>query len=548
MAWHRPTNVNEWVSLVFRHKKKFIFPALVVMIATIWYRSASSPRQYFAEAKFQRVNDPAMVEMGSGTAMANLQAVRAQLWEDITGRAAIEQLINDLKLTEGLPRGADNELTREGRIRLLELVQTLRRRIHVYYETQSDRWDVIVVNFTDRDPEKAANIVNHVVDNYIRKAQFRLTDMLMGAKSFFEEREAAYQVKVDDLSQRKLRFEMDHPGLMPDDPANTRTRLTDLRGQLDGVQRTLAEATAQRNNLQARVKNEPDYLVEKEQVVNPEVKDLLDRKQALEGELEQLRATGHRDAHPLNQRVLERIAAIDKKISGMTKEVLVPKLQVPNTGKQAMLSDIDKLSGTIAALEKERNELSAQVEQYEVLDRNFFAVRNEYLRLGRDLDEAQNQLNFWQDKLRQTAMAYSAMANQKGVRFSILQTATDTSLPVSPTIWGIASVAVALGLAVGLALVVLSELLDGSFHSVEQATDGLKLPILGAVNEITTPGAVFRQRVLGWVVYPGLAAGMVLILLVSLALVWVSPNDPPRFQLLATHWPLSVVRALAPGA
>ena len=124
--------------------------------------------------------------------------------------------------------------------------------------------------------------------------------------------------------------------------------------------------------------------------------------------------------------------------------------------------------------------------------------------------------------------------------------ATDPGRPVSPTIWGIASISVALGLAVGLALVALAELLDGSFHSAEQATDGLKLPVLGVVDEIITPTVAFRQRVLAWGVYPGLAALMLIALGVSLLIVGISLTDPPKYQLMqSSTW--EFIKGLIPG-
>ena len=36
MAWRKPTNLNEWFGILVRHKKKFFYPAIVVMIGVIW--------------------------------------------------------------------------------------------------------------------------------------------------------------------------------------------------------------------------------------------------------------------------------------------------------------------------------------------------------------------------------------------------------------------------------------------------------------------------------------------------------------------------------
>ena len=104
--------------------------------------------------------------------------------------------------------------------------------------------------------------------------------------------------------------------------------------------------------------------------------------------------------------------------------------------------------------------------------------------------------------------------------------------PSSPTIAGVLMTALVLGLGVGALMVILAELFDHSFRSVQHAVDDLKLPVLGAVNEIVTPADSFRRKVINWGVFPAITTVMVAVLLVSIYLANLSLTDPGRFEQL----------------
>ena len=62
--------------------------------------------------------------------------------------------------------------------------------------------------------------------------------------------------------------------------------------------------------------------------------------------------------------------------------------------------------------------------------------------------------------------------------------------------------------------------------------DELKLPVLGAINEIITPGRALRRKVLGWGVYPALGLAMVMILISAFAVAYLSLEYPNHFEKL----------------
>jgi len=190
------------------------------------------------------------------------------------------------------------------------------------------------------------------------------------------------------------------------------------------------------------------------------------------------------------------------------------------------------LAGEQTALERQVEELQVQLEQYELLNRNYFVVRNDYLKLQREYEEATNQLLFWETNLRQTTIALRAEIGQRGVRLSIIQRAPDQARPSEPSLPTILFAALALGLGTAGLVVFIAEVIDQSFRSVEHAVDDLKLPVLGTVNEILTDQQLLKRKVWNWGVYPSLATIMTVLLLISLSLAYLSLKEPLQFEQL----------------
>ena len=244
MAWHKPKNLSEWFGVLKRHKKKAFFPAVAAMIGII---SASHliPREYRAEAKFERRMGLTSSQAKSDITTRQVEADRRLLVEDIRGRAAIEQLIADLDMTRGLPR-VNGELTAQGQLGKLDLIREVTRRVNVKVQVQNADNELIAVSYTSTEREKAPEVANRLVENYIRKNKLELSETLKGAYSFFQKEVLRFSTHVRELESKKLRFEMDHRGLLPDDPQSVQTKLVELRAQLATASKDYRQSTGRR--------------------------------------------------------------------------------------------------------------------------------------------------------------------------------------------------------------------------------------------------------------------------------------------------------------
>jgi len=530
MALRKPKSPREVVNLVLRHRKKLIFPALIVAIAVV-IGSKWMPRMYRAEAEFTRLNSVAMETMGDSTAQRNLGRVRRALRQDFHDTEFVEQVIKDLGLDRGLSRHADGTLTAQGQIQMQEQVQDWRRKISIRHSLRTNAEDRIEVGFRHEDRNIAPRVANQLVENYVRVTRERLDRMLLNAKTFFEREVTRYQTRVTELEERKLHFEVEHPGLQPDDPGSIQTKVTDLRTKVETLREQDARNKARIAALTAWIKDQPEFVELRHRGKNPAFDEKQRRVVELENQLQDhLNRWNRTEDHPLVVRTRRSLEEVREELKDMEIEVTTSSEMVPNNERMQAQRELETLNSEARSTEAALTKAEKTLEQTEALNTNFYVVRNEYQKILRDMEQAQRQLLFWESNLRQTVLALTAEVSQSGVRLAVTRRAPAVARPYEPDFNTIAMMAIAAGLGLGASLVLLAELLDHSFATVDHVTDELKLPVLGAVNEIVPAGKRRVQRVMELGVYPALALAMLLVLGVALYLTYVSLQDPARFE------------------
>lgn len=546
MAWRKPQNFREWLRIVFRHRKKFFFPAVTVMIIVV-LASNKLPRTYTAEAKFQRFNDQTLTQVGSKPISQTLASVRRTLWEEIKGQPAVEQLVEDLQLTKGLPRNADGELTTDGSRRKFILVKDIQSKIGIGFDINSEQMDQIRVTFKGEDREVVPRVANRIVESYISRTRQQLDEMLLSAKTFFQREVDTQRKRVADLQRAKLEFEIRYPDVSPDNPMSVQNRTIDLTSRQATLASRLDEAKARKSELEAFIRRVPEYIEKSQMMRNPEYDSLVARKSAIERDLEIQQLEYRRtDEHPAIKALKRRLAGIELQMKETEHEVAGSTDKVFNPQRLQFEEKLHALDAETKSLEGQLMEVSKSLEQFEDLRRNFFKIRDDYTKIETDLLEAQTRLGFWDQNLRNTTTAWTIEQQNAGVRIRMWQRAQDVSRPSSPDMVRILGVALALGLGVGVAMVLAAELLDHSFRSVEHAVDELKLPVLGTVNEIVTPEFAFKRKVLNMGLYPAIGGVMLLILLISLAAANLSLTRPEQFDSLKAN-PLQFIKNTLSG-
>ena len=353
----------------------------------------------------------------------------------------------------------------------------------------SDQIDQITVVYTDQDREMAPKVVNQLVENYLRETRRRLDEELLMSKAFFEKEVDRYRAMVQELENKEVQFRVNHAGLMPDDPSSVQNKLVELRASLTRVTEEIGRRQRRSTpSSKSGSRHSPTRSRRSRRSRIRCVAQLIAMQTELEKDLDKQtpRPRPHRGAPAGDQDQASGLADLSKQIAQTQGQVDGPSSTEPNAAKTDAQRQLETMTGTITALTRQRDETSDQIEKFEMLDRNFVVIRAEFSKLERDLADATSLLKVWEENLNRMTSALNAELGARGVTLSFTQRA-EIAKPKSPTFAGVVGVAVVLGLGVGAGILLLAELTDHSFRTVNQAIDELKLPVLGAVTEIITP-------------------------------------------------------------
>jgi uncharacterized protein involved in exopolysaccharide biosynthesis len=119
-------------------------------------------------------------------------------------------------------------------------------------------------------------------------------------------------------------------------------------------------------------------------------------------------------------------------------------------------------------------------QEFQELTRDYESTKDLYQNLSKRYDEAQ--------------LAESMEQHQKGEQFRIIDPAVPPTSPTAPRRARLLLVSVAVSLMLGVGVMVISEVLDTSFHAVADLRTYVSVPVLVSIPSIVTEFDVRRRR------------------------------------------------------
>jgi len=209
------------------------------------------------------------------------------------------------------------------------------------------------------------------------------------------------------------------------------------------------------------------------------------RVHLLQQQLEQARAAGYTDAHP-------EIIRINGEMAEARKESNTPQ-QNPNNRESVLMADPlyrqklterDASRLRIAGLTREAQTARTQIASYQSRVESAPMVEQELAALQQAHDLEKASYSDLTGKHQAAVMAEDLARKQGGERFSILYPASMPTRPLSPDILRLMLLAIAAGLALGVAAVIGREFLDRSVHDARALQTEFEVPVLGEIPRI----------------------------------------------------------------
>ena len=233
--------VDAWFILL-RYKWRFIFPLFLVS-ATVLSLSLLLPRKYQAEAIFDRRTDQVLSSIMVGTGPKSYDQHTTSIKQELTNGVSLDKAIEDIK-----PYVAQRIKAGGADMNLSELRSDMARKLQVRFEISTQAHERISVKYIGIDPVVSRLVVNRLVHNYIDQARIQIAKGLEDTQSFFSDEVERTRVKIENLENQKLTYEIKYAELLPDSPNSINVVQVQIEERIADLNRQLALA---RNNVES---------------------------------------------------------------------------------------------------------------------------------------------------------------------------------------------------------------------------------------------------------------------------------------------------------
>ncbi|HUT57282.1 MAG TPA: hypothetical protein VNA25_05345 [Phycisphaerae bacterium] len=522
---------------VFRHRTLFLASAALFAFATLvgacWW-----PLKYTAIAKLERRSDPASEDLVRGRS-ESFDALKMTLQHELVGTNAVEAAAEELEkkgLLPALPRGQDGKLMAEGKMLRQGLVRNLSADLKVIFEVRSQEVDLVSVSFTDPDPRLAQELPNMLITNYINRISEQIVTNLTSSRDFLQTKVDEANTRFTELTRKRIDFETKYAGMLPDNPGALQQEIQRVTTDMDTVRRQQALAKQKLDQIksilgrsaapegdgsaaESALSAERDY-----RDATQDLARLQDQQQQYQRSLDESRTLLHMtEKHP-------RVVALRKQIDGLDKRIAELKVRLPDLEKRLRESRAGALVGpasgetvldpgrqrdqemlqanltiqeTTAQSEyqmatNELERLQARQAALQGIMNNYGPVRQEYLEMIKEVTDQQAEVDRWQKRRTEVQMALAAEAAKHRTHLTQVELAQEQFKPSSPKLLYVLALAIVGGLAFGGGLVFLTNTVDRSITTTEEAAAHFGLPVLGSIGEIMTAPQRARRKMIRW--------------------------------------------------
>ncbi len=482
------SQLYEVLALLKRRLWHILLPA--VLTASLGVMAAALlPRKYEAHTQIELVVIPfSLVSAGLDPGMLKSDVFAAD--NHIRSFERLRRVIaDDLEWEEfqRLPPDSQHEY-------LKRVIANLRVQPKTLQNTNATFLDLY---YSDTDPQRAAEFLNAVRDTYthekldhLRAAAEKARDtqmkMLDGLNTLYDQ--------YSDVA-RKLRAEntvsptQQAPGggrTRDEDPVYERWKAA--QNDLNRQDLALKRAKAERATLAEQMKAEPEIVPDTLVTAGIDLSQELDRIDKLIA-AELLSQAGLKPAHRRHKLAQEEIESLNKQkdlLLGRSSDPTAAVRMVKNPKRQALLDQLEDKDTEIAGLETTVEELTGEVQKLQ-LDN---AYRQEiYTRLSTidfRIRQVEGQIDTASAALTKHRSLVEALREKEFLPFEVTELALPPRRPSSPNVPLVIALAVACGLALGLAWALLAEFGRNAFRGPADLGRALPVPVLGAVNAIVT--------------------------------------------------------------
>lgn len=340
------------------------------------------------------------------------------------------------------------------------------------------------VNYTSSSPRRARDICTELTSLLLEENLRTRAQVAQGTTEFLGREVDDAKQALDDLDGKLATFKRQYMGQLPEDAENNLRILMSLNTQLDATTQTLNRAQQDKSYTESLLAQQLASWKSSQSSTNPQT--LEQQLNALQAQLLQLQARYTND-HPDVIKTKADIAEVQKKLaeindasSKSTDTTQKANASEPPEIRQLRLQ-VHQYENVIAQASGEQKRLQSQIGLYQGRTAMSPTIEEQYKKLTREYDNAQNVYRDRLAKRSSSELAASMETQQQGEQMKILYPAGLPESPSFPNRPMFAGGGLGAGFVLGIAIAIWLEIRDKSIRTEKDASVAMDLPLLVSV-------------------------------------------------------------------
>jgi polysaccharide chain length determinant protein (PEP-CTERM system associated) len=489
--------LSDLVGVVRRRGKLMAIVAGAIILAVYWI-SMAIPNQYSSYATIlvePQVIDDQLVR--SGVRDADLVERLGIMTARILSRQRLSRMIDKFEL---YPEESE-ELERQEVIDLMRSdvsVEPVLNELDMDRRSRRDaEFNTFKISYRSRNPDTAAAVAQSIANDFFEANIQARMDLSQQSLDFMEDSIESLTQQLGQVEAAIKEVKAENAGRLPEDLATNQRILQVVTGQLRDARRALDVAQSDeafwKNQVIAAV-----TLSAPGDSMSP-----ANRLKVLETDLGRMRSLGFTDKHPDVVSTLQEIELLRERIEAGAADDSVPG----SFAEQNARSEQQRAHLRAVAAEQEIERLQAQLTEVQERIASTPAIAERLDSLQRRYDNLSESYRDFSARRQEAVVQANLERKQLGEQFRILEEAYPPTEPTSPNRVLLLVVGAIFGLGVGVAVALVAEVTDSTFHRPRDLQRSVRLPVLTSIPEIMLEPdrarrtrAAFRQALLAAVV------------------------------------------------
>jgi polysaccharide chain length determinant protein (PEP-CTERM system associated) len=376
------------------------------------------------------------------------------------------------------------------------LISRLSNEIRVVPQTRN----LFTITYRDHSPKMAHDVVQTLLTIFVESATGGNRTDMENAKRFLEHQISSYEQQLRAAEKRRADFRIKYIDIFPGDINPSTFGVDQAKSQVKSLQGQLQDATSKRDALQKEVALTPTMLVVENSSASPAaIANVQTRVMQAEETLHEL-LLRDTDEHPdviMQKKLISQLKASPEKANQPVTPSTTPadvKRSVPNPIYDSLKVRLVDSDSQVTSLQRQLDEAISVRDRLEKFQREQPGLLAEFQNMDRDYGVLRGNYEALLGRLQSANIAQAADTQADKVKLQIVDPPEIPRIAVAPNRVLMLSGVLFAGMAAGAVIVLLLSQMDRCFNTVDDLRD-LGLPVLGGISIVRTRSIIRRLMV-----------------------------------------------------